>query len=136
MMHARFDDYFKKNSWCEAVSTATKLDNMMFRHMGGNPPYYMFIREHPKYRKDLRIFGEIAVVANHETKSTRTKIDSRGKVGMFVGYDTIYIKTQVFRLLRYYSPVPRNVARSEWATQNITHNMTSSIIHPYGAHSP
>ena len=40
--------------------------------------------------------------------------------------DTIYIKTQVFRLLRYYSPAPRNIARSDWATQNITHNMTSS----------
>ena len=41
--------------------------------------------------------------------------------------DTIYIKTQVFRLLRYYSPAPRNIARSDWATQNITHNMTPSI---------
>ena len=48
----------------------------------------------------------------------------------------IYIKTQVFRLLRHYSPAPRNIARSDWATQNITHNMTSSIIQPYGAHSP
>ena len=38
MTHAHFDDYFK----CEAVSTATKLDNMMVRHMGGKPPYYMF----------------------------------------------------------------------------------------------
>ena len=42
--------------------------------------------------------------------------------------DTIYIKTQVFRLLRYYSPAPRNVARSDWVTQNITHNMTSSLV--------
>ena len=41
--------------------------------------------------------------------------------------DTSYIKTQVFRLLRYYSPAPRNIARSDWATQNITHNMTSPI---------
>ena len=54
----------------------------------------------------------------------------------FVNTDTIYIKTQVFRLLRYYSQAPRNIARSDWATQNITHNMTSSIIQPYGAHSP
>ena len=37
--------------------------------------------------------------------------------------DTIYIKTQVFRLLRYYSPAPRNIARSDWVTQNITHNI-------------
>ena len=43
-----------------------------------------------------------------------------------INIDTIYIKTQVFRLLRYYSPAPRNIARSDWATQNITHNMTSS----------
>ena len=48
--------------------------------------------------------------------------------------DTIYIKTQAFRLLRYYSP-PRNIARSDWVTQNITHNMTSSIVQPYGPHS-
>ena len=49
--------------------------------------------------------------------------------GVYLPYtpDTIYIKTQVFRLLRYYSPAPRNIARSDWATQNITHNMTSSI---------
>ena len=58
------------------------------------------------------------------------KVDWGGKL-----IDTIYIKTQVFRLLRYYSPEPRNIARSDWATQNITHNMTSSIIQPYGLHS-
>ena len=46
--------------------------------------------------------------------------------------DTIYIKTQVFRILRCYSPAPRNIARSDRATQNITHNMTSSIIQPHG----
>ena len=46
--------------------------------------------------------------------------------GSLIITDTIYIKTQVFRLLRYYSPAPRNLARSDWATQNITHNMTSS----------
>ena len=41
--------------------------------------------------------------------------------------DTIYIKTQVFRLLRYYSPAPRNIARIDWETEHITHNMTSSL---------
>ena len=49
--------------------------------------------------------------------------------------DTIYIKTQVLRLLRYYSPAPRNIARRDWVTQNITHNMTSSIVQSYGPHS-
>ena len=31
--HAGFDDYFKRKYWCEAVSTATKLDYMMVRYM-------------------------------------------------------------------------------------------------------
>ena len=53
--------------------------------------------------------------------------------GMLV-CDTINIKTQVFRLLRYYSPTPRKIARNDWATQNITHNMTSSLKQPYGVH--
>ena len=59
--HAGFDDHFKRNFWCEAVSSATKLNNMMVRHMGGKPPYYHVFKEHPKYRKHLRIFGEIGV---------------------------------------------------------------------------
>ena len=59
---------------------------MIVRHMGGQPPYYMFFKEHPKYRKHLRIFREIAVVANHERKSTRNKIEQRGTVAMFMGY--------------------------------------------------
>ena len=86
MTCASFDDYSKRKFWCEAVSTSTKLDNIMVRHTGGKPPYYMFFREHPKYRKHLRMFGEIAVIANHERKSTRTKIEPRGKIAMFVGY--------------------------------------------------
>ena len=52
-----------------------------------------------------------------------------------VDTDMIYIKTQVFRLLRHYSPAPRNIARSNLVTQNITHNMTSSIVQPNGLHS-
>ena len=42
MTHADFDDHIKRKFWCEALSTATKLDNMMVRHMGGIPPFYMF----------------------------------------------------------------------------------------------
>ena len=61
MNHAGFDDNFRKKLWCEATSTATKLDNIMVKYMGGKPPFYMFFEEHPKYRKYLRISGEIAV---------------------------------------------------------------------------
>ena len=49
--HAAFDDYFERKFWGEAVSTATNLDNMMVRHMGGKPPYYMFFKEKPNVQK-------------------------------------------------------------------------------------
>ena len=39
MNHAGFDDNFNKKFWCEAISTAPKLDNIMVRQMGGKPPY-------------------------------------------------------------------------------------------------
>ena len=69
------------------------------------------------------------------TGSYLCRFDSRGVTPIPSIIDTIYIKTQVFRLLGYYSPALRYMARSVWATQNITHNMTSSIIQPYGLHS-
>ena len=40
--------------------------------------------------------------------------------------DMIYIKTQVFMLLRYYSPAPRNIARSDRVTQR--HHTQDDII--------
>ena len=36
--------------------------------------------------KHLRSFGEMAVVAIHEGKKMRSKLDNRGKTCMFVGY--------------------------------------------------
>ena len=36
--------------------------------------------------KHLRSFGEIAVVAIHEGEKMRSKLDTRGKTCMFVGY--------------------------------------------------
>ena len=79
MTHAGFDDYFKRKFLCEAVSTATKLDNMMVRHMGGKSPYYIFFKEHPKNKKYLRSFGGIAVVATHERNPQEQKLNKEEK---------------------------------------------------------
>ena len=68
------------------------------------------------------------VINSHDTWILCCMIETQ----MLQDSDMIYIKTQVFRLLRYYSPAPRSIARSDWPTQNITYNMTSSIIQPYG----
>ena len=49
-------------------------------------PHTLFYREDAKYRRSLRTFGEMAVIALHEGKKMRSKLDDRGKTCMFVGY--------------------------------------------------
>ena len=50
------------------------------------PPHTLFFNKDAKYMKHLRTFGEMAVVAIHEGKKMRTKLDTTGKTSMFVGY--------------------------------------------------
>ena len=88
------------------------------------------------------LFSALLTNTPHHNPSEQTSFEILCTFWRIVSYrnefiqsvDMIYIKTQVFRLLRYYSPAPMNIARSDWATQNVTHSMTSSILQPYGLH--
>ena len=77
---------YKEEFWCEVISTATKLDNIMVRPERIKPPHTLFYGEDTKYARSLRTFGEMAVVAIHVEKKMRSKLDNRGKTCMFVGY--------------------------------------------------
>ena len=68
------------------ISTATNLDNIMVQPDRTKPPFTLFYNKDVKYMKHLRSFGEMAVVAIHEGKKMRSKLDNRGKTCMFVGY--------------------------------------------------
>ena len=82
MMEAGFNQPDKRKFWCELISTATKLDNIMVRKERTKPPYTLCYNEDPKYKKYLRSFGEMAVIAISDGK----KIRSKGRTGIFVGY--------------------------------------------------
>ena len=86
MIQAGLSQQDKRKFWCEVVSTATKLDDIMVRTDRTKPPYTLFFNKDAKYMKHLRSFGEMAVVAIHEGKKMRSKLDTRGKTSMFVGY--------------------------------------------------
>ena len=60
MNHAGLDENYRRNFWCETISRATNLDNLMVRKMGGKLPHFNFFNEHPRYRKHLRTFGQMA----------------------------------------------------------------------------
>ena len=52
--------------------------------------------------KHMRTFGEMAVVAIHEGKKVRSKLDNRGKICMFVGYAEDHAK-DVYRFLNIHT---------------------------------
>ena len=86
LIQAGIDSIRKGEFWCEVIYTATKLDKIMVRPERTKPPYTLFYSKDAKYMKHMRIFGEMAVVAIHEGKKMRSKLDNRGKTCMFVGY--------------------------------------------------
>ena len=48
----------KAEFWCEVISTATNLDNIMVRPDRTKPPYTLFYNKDAKFMKHLRYFGE------------------------------------------------------------------------------
>ena len=86
MIEAGFSQQDKRKFWCEVISTATKLDNIMVRKERTKPPYTLFYNNEPKYKKYLRSYRKMAVIARSDGKKMRSKLDTRGKTGIFVGY--------------------------------------------------
>ena len=79
LIQAGIDSKGKGEFWCEVISTATKLDNKMVRPDRTKPPYTILYNKDAKYMKHMRTFGEMAVVAIHEDKKMRSKLDNREK---------------------------------------------------------
>ena len=66
LIQAGLEPKSKEEFWCEVISTATKLDNIMVRPERTKSPNTLFYGEDAKYARSLRTFGEMAVVAIHE----------------------------------------------------------------------
>ena len=102
LIQAGIESKYKGKFWCEVISTAKKLDNIMVRPERTKPPHTLFYGEDAKYTRSLRTFGEMAVIAIHEGKKMRSKLDDRGKTCMFVGYAD-YCTKDVYRFLNIHT---------------------------------
>ena len=102
LIQAGIESKYKGEFWCEVISKATKLDNIMVRPERTKPPHTLFYGEDAKYTRSLRTFGEMAVIAIHEGKRMRSKLDDRGKTCMFVGFADDHTK-DVYRFLNIHT---------------------------------
>ena len=108
MNHAGFTMAKRQQLRCEAMQTATMLDNMLVQDSARSPPFTQFFGVDAKYAKHLRVFGEMCIVADTDNKVGRTKIDPRGKISLFVGNSTQHAG-DVYRLLK---PITSRVIHS------------------------
>ena len=74
LIQAGINSKEKGEFWCEVISTATNLDNIMVRPDRTKPPYTLFYNKDAKFMKHSRPF-----VAIHEGKKMRSMLDNRGK---------------------------------------------------------
>ena len=74
----------------------------MVRPERTKPPHTLIYGEDANYSRSLRTFGEMAVIAIHEGKKMRSKLDDRGKTCMFVGYADDHTK-DVYRFLNIHT---------------------------------
>ena len=58
----------------------------MVRKERTKPPYTLFYNKEPRYKQYLRSFGEMSVIAISDGKKMRSKLDTRGRTGILVGY--------------------------------------------------
>ena len=65
LIQAGIDSKGQGAFWCEVISTATMLDNIMVRPERTKPPHTLFYSNDAKYMKYMRTFGEMAVIAIH-----------------------------------------------------------------------
>ena len=77
LIQAGINSKEKGEFWCEVISTATNLDSIMVRPDRTKRPYTLFYNKDAKFMKHLRSFGEMAVVAIHEGKKMRSKLDKK-----------------------------------------------------------
>ena len=98
LIQAGIESKYKGEFWCEVISTATQLDNIMVRPERTKPPHTLFYGEDAKYTRSLRTFGEMVVIAIHEGNKMMSKYNIRGKSCMFVGYADDHAK-DVYRFL-------------------------------------
>ena len=86
----------REQLWCEAASTATRLDNILVNVKGEETPHKKFFKTEPSYTSHLRILCEIAVSKDPDTFNN--KLEPKGRTCMMLGYAENH-SGAVYRLL-------------------------------------
>ena len=87
-MHIRagFSLERRNEMWAETARTATALENIIPPPGTAVSPFELVYGKQATYARDLRSFGEIAIILNGAEKKLKAKLKDRGTPCMFLGY--------------------------------------------------
>jgi hypothetical protein len=95
---ARLSQELRAGLWAEAASYATEVENVLVTNIKPESSWKMFYGSNPPLVKNVRQFGEVAIVEDWATRGMRAKLDNRGKACMYLG-PTKHHSTDVYRFL-------------------------------------
>jgi hypothetical protein len=75
----------RKGLWTEAAQTATDLENILVLTRKPIASYNAFFEKELPGLRNMRTFGEIAIVNDHKTKKMCGKLDDRGRPCLLLG---------------------------------------------------
>ena len=87
-----------KSLWSKCASTIVHVENIITKKKGEKCAYEKLKNKMPAYAKNLRTFGEMAVVKDNGSMM-KGKLKNRGIVAMFVGYSEKHA-SKVYRFLK------------------------------------
>ena len=90
--------------WTECAACATMEENILLSDKSPVPPYKLFFGVDAPLSKNLRMFGEIRIIANLQ-KKIKAKLDNRGSPCIFVGYST----SNEIDVFRFYGTTTKNI---------------------------
>ena len=82
---SKVEEGMRAGLWAECANTATLLDNVLIDREGEKSAHELFYGTLPKFVNHLKIFGEVGIVKNLNTKMM-PKLNNKGVECIFVGY--------------------------------------------------
>jgi hypothetical protein len=91
---ARITIPLRMGLWENCANLSIQLENIAVKDKDQQSAAELVYGTNPKWISNMRLIGEMAIIARHSDKKIRSKLSDREKTVMFVGYSDIHEKDE------------------------------------------
>jgi hypothetical protein len=85
LIQAQVPLHIRRGVWTEAVKTATDMQNILVNFISNTSAHEKFMGTKFEHLNTLHMFGEMAIVEDHQSRGMRGKLNNHGRPAMFLG---------------------------------------------------